>query len=75
MQMVCISWSSAGETIEVMKPNGENLEVVVQRMTDENGEEITSCPHPQQIFYVDLGVELDMYDILRRRENEAIALD
>ncbi len=66
---------SVGETIEVMKPNGENLEVVVQRMTDENGEEITSCPHPQQIFYVDLGVELDMYDILRRRENEAIALD
>ena len=65
---------SVGETIEVMKPNGENLEVVVQRMTDENGE-ITSCPHPQQIFYVDLGVELDMYDILRRRENEAIALD
>ena len=66
---------SVGETIEVMKPNGENLEVVVQRMTDENGEEITSCPHPQQIFYVDLGVELDMYDILRRREDEAIALD
>ncbi len=66
---------SVGEKIEVMKPNGENLEVVVQRMTDENGEEITSCPHPQQIFYVDLGVELDMYDILRRRENEAIALD
>ena len=34
-----------------------------------------SCPHPQQIFYVDLGMEPDEYDILRRREEEAIALD
>jgi putative protease len=44
-------------------------------MTDEKGEPIDSCPHPQQIFYVDLGVEMDEYDILRRREDEAIPLD
>lgn len=66
---------SVGETIEIMKPNGENLVATVQHMTDETGAEIQSCPHPQQIFNVDLGVPLQEYDILRRREEEAIALD
>jgi len=66
---------SVGETIEVMKPNGDNIEVVVKRLIDEKGQEMESCPHPQQVFYVDLGVELDEYDILRRQEEEKIALE
>jgi putative protease len=65
---------SVGETIEVMKPNGENIEVTVRRLVDDEGNERESCPHPGQIFYVDLGVELEEYDILRRREEEPIAL-
>jgi putative protease len=66
---------SVGETIEIMKPNGDNVEVTVRRLVDEEGNEIESCPHPGQIFYVDLGVEMEEYDILRRREDEPIALD
>ena len=66
---------SVGEEIEVLKPNGDNLKVTVKAMEDEKGEAMESCPHPQQIFYVDLGIGLDEYDILRRQENEAIALD
>lgn len=66
---------SVGETIEVMKPKGENIEVTVKRLVDEKGQEMESCPHPQQVFYVDLGVELDEYDILRRQEEEKIALE
>ena len=66
---------SVGETIEVMKPNGDNIEVTVKRLVDEKGQEMESCPHPQQVFYVDLGVELDEYDILRRQEEEKIALE
>ena len=66
---------SVGEEIEVMKPNGDNLKVTVKAMEDEKGEAMESCPHPQQIFYVDLGIGLNEYDILRRQENEAIALD
>ena len=27
-----------------------------------------SAPHPQQTLYVDLGTEVEVYDILRRRE-------
>ena len=66
---------SVGEEIEVMKPNGDNVPVTVQRLVDEKGEEMQSCPHPQQIFYVDLGIELDEFDILRRKEDSEIALE
>lgn len=67
---------SLGEEIEVMKPNGDNVPVTVQRLVDEKGEEMQSCPHPQQIFYVDLGIELDEFDILRRKEEDnEIALE
>ena len=64
-----------GEEIEVMKPNGDNITVTVKCMVDEKGQEMESCPHPQQVFYVDLGVELDEFDILRRQEEEKIALE
>ena len=66
---------SVGEVIEVMKPNGQNIEAVVKRLVDEEGREMESCPHPQQVFYVDLGIELEEYDILRRQEDEKIALE
>ena len=66
---------SVGEEIEIMKPNGDNITVTVKAMENEKGEAMESCPHPQQIFYVDLGIQLDEFDILRRQENEAIALD
>ena len=59
---------SVGETIEVMKPNGENVEVTVKRILTEDGEEQESAPHPKQVLYVDLGIKVDAYDILRRCE-------
>ncbi len=61
---------SVGETIEVMKPNGENREAVVQRIVDEDGQDQTSAPHPKQKLWIDLGCPLDTYDILRRKEEE-----
>ena len=59
---------SVGETIEVMKPNGDNIEVVVKRILTEDGVEQESAPHPKQVLYVDLGITVDKYDILRRQE-------
>lgn len=59
---------SVGEAIEVMKPNGDNIEVTVKRILTEDGEEQESAPHPKQVLYVDLGIKVDAYDILRRRE-------
>ena len=59
---------SVGETIEIMKPNGDNIKVVVRRIVNEEGEEQESAPHSKQILYIDLGHEADLYDILRRAE-------
>lgn len=59
---------SVGEKIEVMKPNGDNIEVTVKRILTEDGEEQESAPHPKQVLYVDLGISVDQYDILRRQE-------
>lgn len=66
---------SVGEQIEVMKPKGDNISVTVRAMLDEEGNPIESCPHSKQIFYVDLGIELEEYDILRRREEEEIPIE
>ena len=59
---------SVGEKIEVMKPNGDNVEVIVKRILTEDGVEQESAPHPKQVLYVDLGMKLDEFDILRRAE-------
>ena len=60
---------SVGETIEIMKPDGRNLEVVVKSICDEDGNEQESAPHPKQILWVDLGADVDKYDILRKKED------
>ncbi len=57
-----------GDGIEVMKPDGRNLPAEVLAMTDEEGNPIASCPHSKQVFYVDLGMDLEEYDILRVQE-------
>lgn len=59
---------SVGEQIEVMKPDGRNIPVTVKRIVDEDGNEMESAPHPKQVLYIDLGQELERYDILRRQE-------
>ncbi len=59
---------TVGEQIEVMKPDGTNVEVTVRSITDEEGTPMESAPHPKQKLWIDLGVALEQYDILRRHE-------
>ncbi len=59
---------SVGERIEVMKPDGENLNVTVLKILDEEGNAMESAPHPKQALYIDFGIPLERYDILRRKE-------
>jgi len=61
---------SVGEWLEIMKPDGTNLEAAVKAIYDESGQTLESAPHPGQLLSVDLGAELKPYDILRRRERE-----
>jgi len=60
---------SVGETVEIMKPDGQNVEVTVEKIIDEDGQEQESAPHPKQVLYIDLGGHADQYDILRRKED------
>lgn len=64
---------SIGEKIEVMIPSGENLEVTVKHITDEEGNSMNSAPHPQQKLFVDFGMELEVGWLLRRKEKESEA--
>lgn len=59
---------SVGEMIEIMKPNGRNVEVEVKRILNEEGEEQESAPHSKQVLYVELSEPAHVYDILRRAE-------
>ena len=62
---------SVGETIEIMKPDGENVEVTVKRIINEEGEDQESAPHSKQVLYIELeGSQASPYDILRRQEPE-----
>lgn len=61
--------SCVGEQIEIMKPDGQNVEVTVKRILNEDGEEQESAPHSKQILHVELeGGRAEAYDILRRKE-------
>lgn len=59
---------SLGDTIEVMKPDGRNIEAVVKALYDEEGNSLESAPHPKQRITVDLGLKPEPYDIIRRSE-------
>jgi putative protease len=62
---------SVGETIEIMKPNGENISVTVEKILNEDGQEQESAPHSKQVLYVQLSHVPERYDILRRQEQGA----
>ncbi|MBE5877145.1 MAG: U32 family peptidase [Lachnospiraceae bacterium] len=54
-----------GDTIEIMKPDGSNVEVKVLNMYDEEGTSVESCPHSRQTIYVELSETPNKYDLLR----------
>lgn len=59
-----------GEIVEIMKPAGDNLITKVEKIMDENGVEMECCPHPKQKVLVDFGVEIEVFDLIRRKEND-----
>jgi len=60
-----------GDTIEIMKPNGDNVSAKVLNMYDEWGEKISSCPHSKQTIYLELSEKAEVYDLLRVANSEA----
>lgn len=56
------------DRIEIMKPDGRNVETQVLSITTEEGEQVESAPHPQQVLYVELDQAAEKYDLLRVRK-------
>lgn len=55
-----------GDTVEIMKPSGENIVTSVTAMYDEAGMAIESCPHPAVRIRIQTECSLEPYDIIRR---------
>lgn len=58
-----------GDTIELMKPDGRNMETRVLSMYNDEGEAVESCPHSRQILYVELAEKPEPYDLMRVGKN------
>ena len=62
-----------GDKIEIMKPDGRDIPIIVNSMYNQNGESVDSAPHPKEIIDLELGqaadpnapVDIEVGDILR----------
>ena len=54
-----------GDRIEIMKPDGRNVQTQVLDMFDEEGNHLESCPHSKQVIYLKLSEMPEVYDLLR----------
>lgn len=58
-----------GDQIEIMKPDGRDIAVVVEKIEDEEGSALDSAPHPKQALWLTLSETADAYDLLRTRKD------
>ena len=61
---------SVGETIEIMKPDGRNVEAEVLHIFDGEGCAMESAPHPKQELHIELTALPEPWDILRKKNEE-----
>lgn len=55
----------AGDEIEIMKPDGRNIQTRVVSITTMEGEEVPSAPHAREPLWVELDEKAEQYDLLR----------
>ncbi len=56
-----------GDHIEIMKPDGNNVEIEVKAMYNQDLEPVESCPHSKQTIWLELSKQPERYDLLRVR--------
>ena len=50
---------SVGDRIEIMKPGGRDIPIIVKSMYNQSGERVVSAPHPKEIIDLELVQEAD----------------
>lgn len=63
-----------GDSIEIMKPDGRNVQTRVLAMYNAEGEAVESCPHSKQTLYVELSEKPQIYDIIRVNSGTSVKL-
>ncbi len=56
---------SVGEHIEIMKPDGSNVEVEVKGLYTEDNQSVESAPHSKQVLWTQLSELPEKYDLIR----------
>lgn len=59
-----------GETIEVFGPSKEYFSQVIEKMWDEEGNEIEVAPHPQQIVKILMKEPVNKMDMIRKEKED-----
>ena len=59
-----------GDSIEIMKPNGENITTDVVEIWTSDGETRQSAPHPQEVLFLNLSIKPEIGDLLRASERK-----
>ncbi len=61
---------TVGETVEIMRKNGDNIAAEVLEIKDEEGNLMESCPHPKQKIFVKFSAEVEEFDLIRQKAEE-----
>lgn len=59
-----------GDEIEIFGPNKEHFNQIIEKMWDENMEEIEVAPHPQQIIKILMDYPVKAMDMLRKMRED-----
>jgi putative protease len=59
-----------GDEIEIIGPHRQLFSQKIEKMWNDEGEEIHSAPHPQQIITMRMEKPVEKYDILRRERKD-----
>lgn len=59
-----------GEKVEIFSPHSDTFSMVLDYMSDENGEEIEVAPHPQMIYHIRCDRKLMPFDMLIKQKEE-----
>lgn len=59
-----------GDEIEIIGPHRQLFTQKIEKMWNEEGEEISAAPHPQQIISIKMKKPVEKHDILRRERKD-----
>lgn len=60
---------SVGDELEILRPKGGFLKIKADGMKNEEGEQISSAPHPTMTVMMNIGTYAEPYSMLRKRRN------